>query len=49
MKYKIAVCDDREQDVQMIACAVRQWAAQASAVLELEIIPSGEKDDELRA
>lgn len=42
MKYKIAICDDREQDAQWIACAVRQWAAQASAVLELEVFPSAE-------
>ena len=42
MKYKIAVCDDMEQDVQYIVSIVNKWAKQANIWAEIHTFPSAE-------
>lgn len=42
MRYKIAICDDMEQDAQYIASHVQKWADQAGAGVELQSFPSAE-------
>ena len=42
MKYKIAICDDREADARYVASAVNRWADSSQVAAEIQIFPSGE-------
>ncbi len=42
MKYKIAICDDMEQDIQYISSAVGDWADRQGLTVEVETFPSAE-------
>ena len=42
MKYQIAICDDRKEDAEYIASAVKQWAEENYIPVEVETFPSGE-------
>lgn len=42
MKYKIAICDDMEQDTQYIASAVNKWAEKEGITVAIEAFPSAE-------
>lgn len=39
MTYKIAICDDMEQDAQYIAAAVKKWAEQANVYAGYPCVP----------
>ena len=42
MTYKIAICDDMEQDAQYIAAAVKKWAEQANVYADIHAFRSAE-------
>ena len=42
MRYKIAVCDDMEEDVKYISSAVNQWAEKENIMVDIETFPSAE-------
>ena len=42
MTYKIAICDDMEQDAQYIAAAVKKWAEQANVYADIRAFRSAE-------
>ena len=42
MGYKIAICDDMEEDVQYIASVVRNWGEKEKISVDLETFPSEE-------
>lgn len=42
MKYKIAICDDMDQDVQYIASVVDEWALKENITVNIEKFPSAE-------
>ena len=42
MTYKIAICDDMEQDAQYIAAAVKKWAEQANVYADIRSFRSAE-------
>lgn len=42
MGYKIAICDDMEEDVQYIASVVRNWGEKEKISVDLETFPSAE-------
>ena len=42
MGYKIAICDDMEEDVQYIASVVRNWGGKEKISVDLETFPSAE-------
>ena len=42
MGYKIAICDDRNEDAKYIASVVSKWAAKENIPLSLEAFPSAE-------
>ena len=42
MTYKIALCDDMEQDAQYIAAAVKKWAEQANVYADIRSFRSAE-------
>ena len=42
MTYKIAICDDMEQDAQYIAAAVKKWAEQANVYADIHTFRSAE-------
>lgn len=42
MMYKIAICDDMEQDVQYIASVVKEWAKQENVSVDIHTFPSAE-------
>lgn len=42
MKYKIAICDDQEEDTRYIASAVGRWAEKQGLQAEMSTFPSGE-------
>jgi len=42
MKYKIAICDDMEQDIRYISSAVSDWADREGMAVEVETFPSAE-------
>ena len=42
MKYQIAICDDRKEDAEYIASAVKQWAEENYIPVKVETFPSGE-------
>ena len=42
MRYKIAVCDDMEEDVKYISSAVNQWAEKENIAIDIETFPSAE-------
>ncbi len=42
MRYKIAVCDDMEEDVKYISSAVNQWAEKENITVDIEMFPSAE-------
>ncbi len=43
MNYRIAICDDMEQDLQYLASGVNKWARQEKVLVELEKFFSAEK------
>lgn len=42
MRYKIAICDDMEEDVKYISSAVNQWAEKENITVDIETFPSAE-------
>ncbi len=42
MKYKIAICDDMEQDIRYISSVVGDWADRQGLTVEVETFPSAE-------
>lgn len=42
MKYKIAICDDMDQDAQYIASVVDEWALKENITVNIEKFPSAE-------
>ena len=42
MTYKIAICDDMEQDTLYIAAAVKEWAKQENVCVDIHMFPSAE-------
>ena len=42
MRYKIAVCDDMEEDVKYSSSAVNQWAEKENIMVDIETFPSAE-------
>ena len=42
MRYKIAICDDMEEDVQYISSAVHKWAEKENITVDMETFPSAE-------
>ena len=42
MRYKIAICDDMEEDVKYISSAVNKWAEKENITVEIEMFPSAE-------
>ena len=42
MRYKIAICDDMEEDVKYISSAVNQWAEKENIMVDIETFPSAE-------
>lgn len=42
MKYKIAICDDMEQDTQYIASAVNKWAEKEDITVDIDTFSSAE-------
>ena len=42
MKYKIAICDDMEQDTQYIASTVHKWAKKEDVTVDVYIFSSAE-------
>lgn len=42
MTYKIAICDDMEQDTQYIASAAKKWAEQENVCVDIHTFPSAE-------
>ena len=42
MGYKIAICDDRNEDAKYIASVVSKWAAKEKIPMSLETFPSAE-------
>lgn len=42
MKYKIAVCDDIEQDAQYIIAAVNRWSEKENISVDMNVFPSAE-------
>ena len=42
MGYKIAICDDMEEDVQYIASVIRNWGGKEKISVDLETFPSAE-------
>ena len=42
MRYKIAICDDMEEDVKYISSAVNKWAEKENITVDIEMFPSAE-------
>ena len=42
MRYKIAICDDMEEDVKYISSAVNKWAEKENITVDIETFPSAE-------
>lgn len=42
MKYKIAICDDMEQDTKYISSVVGKWAVKANTMVDIQAFPSAE-------
>lgn len=42
MKYRIAICDDMEEDVKYISSMVNMWAEKESITVAIETFPSAE-------
>lgn len=42
MRYKIAICDDMEEDVKYISSAVNRWAKRENITVDIETFPSAE-------
>lgn len=42
MRYKIAICDDMEEDLKYISSAVKKWAEKEDIPVEIETFPSAE-------
>lgn len=42
MKFRIAVCDDLDQDIRYVSAAVRKWAEKRNVSAEIETFPSAE-------
>ena len=42
MNYKIAICDDMEEEVRYISSAVKDWAKNTNTGIDLETFPSAE-------
>lgn len=42
MKYRIAICDDMEEDVKFISYMVNMWAEKESITVAIETFPSAE-------
>lgn len=42
MEYKIAICDDMDEDIQYIFSAVNQWAKKENLTVTVETFPSAE-------
>lgn len=42
MRYKIAICDDMEEDLKYISSAVKKWAEKEDISVEIETFPSAE-------
>lgn len=42
MKYKIAICDDMEQDAQYITSAVMKWAQKENYSVDIQVFSSAE-------
>ena len=42
MRYKIAICDDMEEDANYIAAAVHTWAEKENILVNTDTFPSGE-------
>lgn len=42
MRYKIAICDDIEEDVKYISSAVNKWAEKENITVDIETFPSAE-------
>ena len=42
MRYKIAICDDTEEDANYIAAAVHTWAEKENILVNTDTFPSGE-------
>lgn len=42
MKYKIAICDDMEQDIKYLGSLVYKWAVRVKASVDIRTFPSAE-------
>ena len=42
MRYKIAICEDMEEDIMYVSFAVNKWAKKENITLDIETFPSAE-------